>query len=121
MAMAQEIIEPEIVDNIDKKENNNINKQNNKNKKLLSWFWLIISGIYLMSPFDAIPDIVPVCGWLDDFLIVSAVLVNFVQQNFLQYNQTLNKILDLFKKILILLVILISLVFILIIFLFIKN
>lgn len=119
--MVQEIIEPEIVDCINKKENNNINKQNNKNKKLLSWFWLIISGIYLISPFDAIPDIIPVGGWLDDFLIVSAVIVNFIQQNFLQTDQTLNKILELFKKILILLVILISLVFILIIVLFVKN
>ncbi len=119
--MAQEPIEPEIIDDIDKKENDNINKQNSKNKKLLAWFWLIISGIYLISPFDAIPDIIPVGGWLDDFFIVSAVLVNFIQQHFFQYDRTLNKILELFKKILILLLVLISLVFILIIVLFMKN
>ena len=119
--MTQEFTEPEIVNNVDKKESNDINKQNNKNKKILAWFWLIISGIYLISPFDAIPDIIPVGGWLDDFLIILVVLINFVQQNFLQYNKTLNKVLELFKKILTLLLILISLVFILIVFLFIKN
>lgn len=31
---------------------------------------LLLVGIYLISPIDVIPDVVPVGGWLDDILIV---------------------------------------------------
>lgn len=31
---------------------------------------LLLVAIYLISPVDVIPDVVPVGGWLDDILIV---------------------------------------------------
>jgi hypothetical protein len=36
------------------------------------WVWLgpLLGFLYLISPFDLIPDIIPVIGWLDDLLVV---------------------------------------------------
>jgi|GEM_PF-533831 len=34
----------------------------------------ILSLVYLLSPFDLIPDIIPVAGYLDDLVIVPLVL-----------------------------------------------
>ena len=42
-------------------------KKNEKEKK--NWLpWLIIAllALYIVSPVDAIPDVIPVAGWLDD-------------------------------------------------------
>jgi uncharacterized membrane protein YkvA (DUF1232 family) len=36
--------------------------------------------IYLASPFDLIPDFVPVLGWADDAIIVTAVLRSVVRR-----------------------------------------
>lgn len=37
--------------------------------------WLLITiAVYLLSPFDLIPDTFPVLGWLDDFALASLVL-----------------------------------------------
>lgn len=30
------------------------------------WLMLIASLIYILSPIDALPDFVPIVGWLDD-------------------------------------------------------
>ncbi len=37
------------------------------NKK--AWIWGIIFGLYIISPLDIIPDVIPVFGWMDDLLV----------------------------------------------------
>lgn len=40
------------------------------------WNMSVIIGtiVYVLSPIDAIPDVIPVAGWLDDITIVSYAL-----------------------------------------------
>jgi uncharacterized membrane protein YkvA (DUF1232 family) len=92
-----------------------------RNKKFFSWFWLLIAFLYFVSPFDMIPDTIPVGGWADDCLVLCAVSVNFIQQQFFQDNESINKTLNLFKLFLVLFIFVLSIVFYLIIFLFVKN
>jgi uncharacterized membrane protein YkvA (DUF1232 family) len=44
--------------------------------KMNKWNISIIVGtvVYVLSPLDAIPDIIPVAGWLDDITIVGYAL-----------------------------------------------
>ncbi len=44
--------------------------------KMNKWNMSIIVGtiVYVISPLDAVPDIIPVLGWLDDVAIVSYAL-----------------------------------------------
>ncbi len=35
---------------------------------------LLAAGVYLASPFDLIPDFVPVLGWVDDLLVAAIVV-----------------------------------------------
>lgn len=46
-----------------------------KNKALLL---TVLGAIYAISPFDIIPDI-PVIGWIDDFFVVTAALLNLLE------------------------------------------
>ncbi|MEX0268878.1 YkvA family protein [Leptolyngbyaceae cyanobacterium UHCC 1019] len=45
------------------------------------WRWYLILGslVYLLNPFDALPDFLPIAGMIDDGLI-AAVLVSEVSQ-----------------------------------------
>jgi len=45
--------------------------------KILGIILLIIAFIYLLSPIDLIPDIIPIIGWIDDaiFLIASIIIL----------------------------------------------
>ena len=40
------------------------------------WLIIVLSVLYILSPLDLVPDVIPVLGWLDDVgalgLIVSA-------------------------------------------------
>jgi len=36
--------------------------------------WLIVLGVYLLSPIDLVPDFIPVVGYADDAVIVALVL-----------------------------------------------
>lgn len=42
--------------------------QSSANRKALWQHWLVLiaSLIYILSPIDALPDFVPIAGWLDD-------------------------------------------------------
>ena len=33
-----------------------------------------IGLIYLFSPIDIVPDVIPLAGWIDDFLVATAVI-----------------------------------------------
>lgn len=48
----------------------------------------IISVFYAISPFDIIPDI-PVIGWVDDFFVVSAAMLNLLEKTTGQTHHTL--------------------------------
>jgi len=78
MEKEQKAIEPEIVDEIPKQENRKVNI--GKNKKELSWVFLILAVIYILSPIDIIPDLIPVLGWGDDFVVGALALINFINQ-----------------------------------------
>lgn len=36
----------------------------------MAWIWIILAVLYLLSPYDLLPDFFPVKGWLDDFVIL---------------------------------------------------
>lgn len=42
---------------------------------------LLLVAIYLLSPIDVIPDVVPVGGWLDDVLIVLWAVFKITENN----------------------------------------
>lgn len=35
---------------------------------------LVLAAVYCLSPLDAIPDVAPIVGFLDDFLVILATL-----------------------------------------------
>ena len=35
----------------------------------MNWVLVVFSIVYVVSPIDIIPDVVPVAGWMDDFLV----------------------------------------------------
>ncbi|RUR83128.1 YkvA family protein [Chlorogloeopsis fritschii PCC 9212] len=43
------------------------------------WFAIIAGLVYLVSPLDISPDVVPILGWLDDGLIASLVIAEVSQ------------------------------------------
>lgn len=48
---------------------------------LPSWVWLILGVlglIYIINPYDIIPDFIPVVGWLDDGLITVFTIFSFL-------------------------------------------
>ncbi|MGL5081077.1 MAG: YkvA family protein [Microcoleaceae cyanobacterium] len=54
--------------------------------------WLVIAGsaLYLLSPLDISPDLIPIVGWIDDG-IIAALLVSEVTQLILQRRQTMKQ------------------------------
>ena len=118
MIQEQEPIEPEIVDDIKKQDNKNI--EESQSKKVWAWILFIAAIIYGTSPIDLIPDM-PILGWIDDFTIVAAAFTNLIQQQFFQTNKSLNKLFKIAKWILISFAVLIVLIAILIITIIVKN
>lgn len=47
-----------------------------RNPKVSGFPKLLVAGaiVYLLMPFDAIPDVAPVVGWLDDILFLIGAL-----------------------------------------------
>ena len=79
MSNNQEPIEPEIVDEIPKQDNKNINV--GKNKESLSRIFLILAVIYIISPLDIVPEVlIPVLGWVDDFAVGALAIINYLNQ-----------------------------------------
>lgn len=38
---------------------------------------LIAAGVYVVLPFDLVPDLIPIMGWIDDLAIVPIALLLF--------------------------------------------
>ena len=58
---------------------------------LLAWAIVAIIGaiIYVVSPIDVVPDIIPVAGWLDDGAVVTAAIgaLGTVIASYLEYKK----------------------------------
>jgi DnaJ like chaperone protein len=39
----------------------------------MKWLWTILALMYLLNPFDALPDFVVGAGWLDDLVVLGLV------------------------------------------------
>lgn len=44
---------------------------------IMPWIWILLGIIYILSPYDLIPDFIPVDGWIDD-LVVAVLLVRYI-------------------------------------------
>jgi uncharacterized membrane protein YkvA (DUF1232 family) len=44
---------------------------------VMALIWIVLGLIYILSPYDLIPDFIPVDGWIDD-LVVLALLVRYI-------------------------------------------
>ena len=40
----------------------------------MAWLWVILALVYILSPYDLLPDFLPVSGWLDDAVILFFVI-----------------------------------------------
>ena len=55
--------------------------------------WLVVFGslLYLVSPLDISPDVVPIIGWLDDGIIATLLVTEVSQLLFEQMNASKKK------------------------------
>ena len=55
--------------------------------------WLVVFGslLYLVSPLDILPDVVPIIGWLDDGIIATLLVTEVSQLLFEQVNASKRK------------------------------
>ena len=55
--------------------------------------WLVVFGslLYLVSPFDILPDVLPIVGWLDDGIIATLLITEVSQLLFEQVNTSRKK------------------------------
>jgi len=45
----------------------------------MAWVWITLGVIYILSPYDLIPDFIPVRGWIDD-LIVLILMIRYIKR-----------------------------------------
>lgn len=36
----------------------------------MAWFWIVIAILYILSPYDLLPDFIPIRGWIDDAVVM---------------------------------------------------
>ncbi len=73
----------------------------------------LLGAVYAVSPLDVIPDI-PIIGWIDDFFVLSAAILNLLEHTTGKTNYTLRSVLKVFKWAVMLLGIIIILLLVLI-------
>ncbi|MBF2000178.1 MAG: DUF1232 domain-containing protein [Synechococcales cyanobacterium M58_A2018_015] len=54
------------------------------------WLIVVASLLYLVSPLDISPDVIPVLGWLDDGMVIT-LLASELTQVLLEHRQTRKK------------------------------
>ncbi len=62
-----------------------------------AWIGAILSVLYMISPIDFVPDVIPVAGWLDDVLIVLTGGLNLIQSYLEENNQILANVVKFLK------------------------
>ncbi|MCQ2103141.1 MAG: DUF1232 domain-containing protein [Fibrobacter sp.] len=77
--------EEKVYDNVEVHSMDELNqkqKVQNENKlpKRIAFVLAAMALIYDISPFDAISDAIPVLGWIDDFGLSTAAILNLYQQ-----------------------------------------
>tara|TARA_B100001063_G_C16602928_1_gene471738 strand:+ start:522 stop:845 length:324 start_codon:yes stop_codon:yes gene_type:complete len=70
-----------------------------KGMSLKSWIITILSGVYIVSPIDFIPDTIPVIGWMDDILVAITGISTVLDSQLSQANRTLSNLLKAVKYI----------------------
>ena len=50
--------------------------------KPLDWALLVLAILYMVSPVDLVPDVIPVAGWFDDLTAIFTTGLNVVQKGF---------------------------------------
>ena len=45
----------------------------------MAWIWIILALLYILSPYDLLPDFIPLRGWIDD-LIVLILIVRYIMR-----------------------------------------
>ena len=45
----------------------------------MTWVWVILALLYILSPYDLIPDFIPLRGWIDD-IVVLVLLYRFLSK-----------------------------------------
>jgi uncharacterized membrane protein YkvA (DUF1232 family) len=71
-------------------------KKSNKDKNL-SLVLLGLAVAYAVFPIDAVPDVVPVLGWVDDAFILISASLNTLEKTFANGSASLEKILKFAK------------------------
>lgn len=36
----------------------------------MAWIWITLALIYILSPYDLLPDFIPIRGWIDDIVVL---------------------------------------------------
>jgi uncharacterized membrane protein YkvA (DUF1232 family) len=68
-----------------------------KSNKVPSIVIAILGILYGVSPIDAIPDVIPVAGWIDDLVVTGGALLNLAQSFVKDTNKSLATIIGMFK------------------------
>lgn len=72
-------------------------EQKEFNDEGFPWLWAILGTLYLFSPVDFSPDVVPVLGWVDDAVITGGAMLHIAQYYTNESYPILSKILKLVK------------------------
>lgn len=68
-----------------------------------AWVSFVLSMVYMFSPIDILPDVIPVVGWLDDFVIAATGTLNLVQRTCQESMSWLSSIAKMLKWVVIIL------------------
>ena len=77
--------------------------QSNEVSHVGAWIGAVLAVLYMVSPVDILPDVIPVAGWVDDLLITVTGGLNLIQSYAEESNKTLASILATVKWIVIIL------------------
>jgi len=68
-----------------------------KGMNTMDWIVAIMGSIYMVSPIDLIPDVIPIVGWMDDILVGIGTISTVLDSQLSQANRTLSGLLKAVK------------------------